>query len=401
MRLAIELYDTHIGELTGTGRSADFTPSVAGIQKFGANSMVLSASIPLTTTMPKNRSARRRNWFEELLPEGDQYEYMLQQSGLRRGDTLSFLAHYGRDIAGALQIWDLDDPSEPHTPQLRRLDASEIRTLLEDPIGSPLANDEHVGKSSLSGVQPKIVLTRQDTGWAQARGGAATTHIFKPALEGRNSTVIYDEEYGARLARGLSLANHDTRIVEFDGLPALQIERFDRIDGTRIHQEDFNQVLGAHGNEKYQELGGVVSLARVAASLQKITAGTELTRFARMVVLSTACGNLDMHTKNLGLLHPADGGITLAPAYDVVPQTHQKNDGKMALAIAGKYRHVEITGEDLRTEISSWGLRKAATLVEQTLQELDALTQTEQPLPQAHAEVYGATRETITRLLNS
>lgn len=104
---------------------------------------------------------------------------MLQQGGLRAGDTPGFLARYGRDMAGALQLWDLDDPTEPAEPGVRPVTAAQIRGLLQDPMGSPLANAPDAGKSSLNGVQPKIVLAHTGNGWAQALGGHPTTHILK------------------------------------------------------------------------------------------------------------------------------------------------------------------------------------------------------------------------------
>ncbi len=100
MRLAVELYGTTIGTLQGDARNFDFTPNEQAIAEFGVNSPVLSVSIPLTATQRRDHAGRRRNWFAELLPEGDQYAYMLAQSGVRRGDTLAFLARYGRDVAG-------------------------------------------------------------------------------------------------------------------------------------------------------------------------------------------------------------------------------------------------------------------------------------------------------------
>src|SRR5690606_26277015 len=108
--------------------------------------------------------------------------------------------------------------------------------------------------------------------------------------------------YGSRIARSLGLASFETWVEEFDGRAALVIERYDRSDGARIHQEDFNQALGASGNQKYQEIGGVVSLRRVADSLQRDVPGSDLRRLAEMVLLAAAIGNLDLHTKNLGLL---------------------------------------------------------------------------------------------------
>src|SRR5690606_5717157 len=126
----------------------------------------------------------------------------------------------------------------------------------------------------------------------------------KPRLSGAPAAVIYDEEYGARLARRLGLMKYVTEISEFDGLPALVIERYDRADGERVHQEDFNQALGAAGNQKYQEYGGVVSLRRIAEVLALHADRSEIHRLARTVVFAVAIGNLDMHAKNISLLHP-------------------------------------------------------------------------------------------------
>jgi serine/threonine-protein kinase HipA len=305
---------------------------------------------------------------------------MLAQSGLRRGDTLGFLARYGRDIAGALQIWDLDDPTEPRTPAVNALTDPQVRRLLEDPLGSPLGNDPLGGKSSLGGVQPKVVLAETADGWAQALGGFPTTHIVKPRLSGAMASVIFDEEYGARLSRKIGLARFDVRVHRFDGLDALVIERFDRHLGQRIHQEDFNQALGAAGNQKYQELGGVVSMGRIASTLRRHAAAGDLQQLARMLVFAVAIGNLDMHAKNLGLLHGADGSVKLAPAYDVVPQAHQANDGRMALACNKKYRHGELTRHDLLAELESWGLRRAEKLLTETMDEIADAIATETPL---------------------
>lgn len=380
MRLAVELHGTVVGKLIGTARTFDFTPTDEGIESFGANSPVLSVAIPLAPAQRRDHASRRRNWFSELLPEGNQYDYMLAQAGLRRDDTPTFLARYGRDLAGALQVWDLDDPTEPRTPSLRELTPSEVRSLLEDPMGSPLANDPQAGKSSLGGVQPKVVLVRTASGWAQALGGYPTTHILKPRLGGNRSTVIYDEEYGSRIARLMGLADFATRIEVFDGLPALVIERFDRESGERIHQEDFSQILGASRTEKYQEVGGIVSLKRIAETLRRHAPETDLRRLARIVVLAVAIGNLDLHTKNLGLLHSSDGHVSLAPAYDVVPQAHLPNDGKLALAVNNTYRHLAVTRDDLHAEFAKWHLGRAGDAIGSALDELSSVVQQEAPL---------------------
>jgi serine/threonine-protein kinase HipA len=110
-----------------------------------------------------------------------------------------------------------------------------------------------------------------------------------------------------------------------------------------------------------------------------------LERLFKLVVLSVAVGNLDMHAKNLSLLHPPDGPMTLSPAYDIVPQAHQPNDGEVALAIGGEYRHAAITLNHLMTEGRIWGLARAAEFAEETLALVLQLASTETPHKRAHA----------------
>jgi serine/threonine-protein kinase HipA len=200
--------------------------------------------------------------------------------------------------------------------------------------------------------------------------------------------VIFDEEYGSRLARAMGLANFSTQIADFDGLQTLVIERFDRVKGKRIHQEDFSQALGASGNQKYQEIGGVVSLRRVADTLQQHAQEEDRVQLARMVVLSIGVGNLDMHTKNIGILHSSDGNLRLAPAYDIVPQTHLAGvDGKVALSVNGTYRHDQLNSEDLVAEFASWGLRNARRLVSEGLADLRTAVAENSAVAGAHPQI--------------
>lgn len=398
MRLAVELGEMRIGVLEGDRRTFDFSPEADAVDVLGVNSTALSVAIPLTMARRRDHAARRRNWFAELLPEGDQYDFMLAQAGLRGADVPAFLARYGRDVAGALQIWNLDDPTEPRTPGLRQLSGREVRGMLEDPMAAPLANDPRAGRSSLGGVQPKVVLTLAENGWAQALGGYPTTHIVKPMLPGANASVIYDEEFGSRLARRMGLSGFATWIDDFADLPALVIERFDRRNGARVHQEDFNQALGAAGSQKYQEIDGVVSLKRIAEVLTRHAPASELRALARTVVLAVGIGNLDMHAKNLGLLHPPEGGVLLTPAYDNVPQAHRSSDGRLALAVNGKYRHAEITQDDLRTEFATWGIRRGSAIMLDAIAELEAIVHEEAPLAGAARSVQSNVKAFVENL---
>lgn len=122
--LAVELYGTRVGVLTGAWRTFDFVPDPAAVAQFGIDSTILSVAIPLTAVAVRSRKARRQIFFRELLPEGRMLARLAQQAALIDQDAIGLLRAFGRDIAGALQIWDPDVPGDrrlavhPH-PQAR------------------------------------------------------------------------------------------------------------------------------------------------------------------------------------------------------------------------------------------------------------------------------------------
>jgi serine/threonine-protein kinase HipA len=384
--LIVELYGAPAGVLTGPWRTFDFLTDPAAVAEFGIDSPILSVAIPLTVVPVRARKERRQNFFRELLPEGRMRSRLAQQAALAEQDVIGLLRGYGRDVAGALQIWDPDVPGEPKQPALEPLSRPGVADMLDHVQQNPLGNKPAGGKTSLAGVQDKIVLARTGSGWNRVIDGWPSTHILKP--ESRDfPTSIYDEEFGARFARAAGLTSFSTWIEEFEGVPAVVIERYDRSPDApqgRIHQEDFSQVLGAAGNQKYQKYGGRVSLARAARVLAATGDNESLKRLFRLAVLSVAVGNLDMHAKNISLLHRPDGSMTLSPAYDVVPQAHQPNDGEVALAIAGEYRHAAITMDHLIAEGRAWGLAEATDLAEETLTTALQLARTQAPDKRAH-----------------
>lgn len=399
--LAVELYGTPVGRLSGSWRTFDFVTEPAAVERFGIDSEILSLAIPLGPVPVRARKERRQNFFRELLPEGRMLTRLAQDAAVAEQDVVGLLRAYGRDIAGALQIWDPEVPGEPKHPALEPLDDAGVAQLLRHVRDNPLGNKPIGGKTSLAGVQDKIVLARADTRWNRVIDGWPSTHILKPESREYPSS-IYDEEYGARVARAAGLTGFETGIGEFDGVPAIVIERYDRAADApqgRIHQEDFSQVLGAAGIQKYQRYGGRVSLERIARVFSHLGDRESLERLFKLVVVSVAVGNLDLHAKNLSLLHPLAGPMTLAPAYDVVPQAHQPNDGELALAVGGEYRHAAITADHLVAEGAAWGLAGAAGLTSETLEVVLSTVHSEQPHDRAHPGLAAQIEGFASRLL--
>ena len=399
--LAVELYGSRVGALVGDWRTFDFVTDPVAAQAFGIDSPILSVAIPLAPAPIRARKDRRQNFFRELLPEGQMLSHLARGSGLAEHDVIGLLRTFGRDLAGALQIWDPELPGEPLRPALEPLSTDAVASMLREVRRDPLGNRIPTGKTSLAGVQDKIVLARTESGWNRSLDGWPSSHIAKPESR-EHPTMIYDEEYGARFARDLGLTSFATSIEEFDDVPAIVIERYDRsseMPDGRIHQEDFNQVLGASGIQKYQRFGGKVNLERIATVLTAMADRDSLQRLFKLVTLSVAVGNLDLHAKNISLLHRPDGSMDLAPAYDVVPQAHQPNDGQLALAIDGEFHHAAMTIDHLVAEGRTWGLADADDIAEATLVQILDLVSIEHPDTRSYPRLTDDIRQFTSNVL--
>jgi serine/threonine-protein kinase HipA len=285
---------------------------------------------PLSLSLPTTRTAfdpaESRPFFEALLPEGVVREQVAAQLKLSAGDSYGLLAALGRDCAGAIQVVEARRMSEP--PAVRWLDPAAVDELIAALPSRPLGlrgADERV-RLSLAGVQRKAVLVRDDDGrYGEPLNGHPTTHILKPELaDGAFEGIAVNEHFCMRLAARCGLAAANVALERFAGRPCLVVERFDR-DRTaqpvrRLHQEDLCQALGITPDFKYQHRDWAQpsydGLGRLldAHALQP---GRDRLAVADHAVFHVLVGNADAHAKNVSVLH-VDGGVRLAPLYDVV-----------------------------------------------------------------------------------
>lgn len=399
--LHVALYGEPVGALIGERDDFSFSVDPAAIERFGLGSTQMSIAIPFFERGSRRNEAIERNFFEELLSEGSVRAQLAANARVDANNTMALLARYGRDVAGALQIWDPYDPLESRTPASRPVTDAEIGTMFDEVRSNPLGNKGRRRLSSLAGVQDKVLLARVDSGWAEPLDGYPSTHILKPQ-SGRHRSLIFDEEFGSRFARGLDLADFDTRIVVFAGHSALAVERYDRGEHLeRLHQEDFNQVLGKRGDAKYEVMPGDGRLRSIAGVLREHSRSIEIRKLAKMVALSLALGNLDLHAKNISVLHLPGGEVTLSPMNDVVPQLHMDVDDEVALLINGKSDYYAIDGADLLEEVQSWGVRNARRQIVEALEQTLDIARSETPLPGADASLTSVIARNTTRLLES
>jgi len=355
-RLNVELYGVLLGTLTPRGRGVEFTTIPSAFEHYPVASTIMSLAVPLSLRYTAPQRKRGTNFFTELLPEGRNLRWLTQTVSPEERSAYGLLRKYGKDSAGALLIYDPEDPTATKNPKAEKLSESKIRSLFEHMPQEPLANAPLSGKTSLGGMQGKIVLSKKDDSWYRGHFGHPSTHILKPSVP-EFPTMIYDEAFCMQMAYEAGLTSHPIWIESFDGSDALVIERFDRDTAApngRIHQEDFNQALGAQGEQKYQEIGGKVTAKRIAQTLERFGAEGDVQAFAAQLIFAVAIGNLDMHAKNVSIFHFPDATIKLTPTYDQVPLRHQNTDGRMALAVGGEYVHANLTRAHIANELLSW-----------------------------------------------
>lgn len=138
--LIVELYGIRVGTLIGSWRTFDLRIDPAFVDRFGIDSPIISVAIPLTAVPVRARRERRQNFFNAMLPEGRMLSRLAQEAGVEAYDVIGLLRRFGRDVAGAIQIWDHDVPGEPRRPSLVPTSNADVAELLKHVRENPLGN---------------------------------------------------------------------------------------------------------------------------------------------------------------------------------------------------------------------------------------------------------------------
>jgi len=111
---------------------------------------------------------------------------------------------------------------------------------------------------------------------------------------------------------------------------AFAIKRFDRDQNTRIHMEDFAQVLVKYPHEKYKS----ANYEKIAKVLYQFSGDglADVQQFARRLLVNILLANGDAHLKNWSLLYEDKMTPMLSPAYDIVTtRVYIENEIEFAL----------------------------------------------------------------------
>jgi len=195
-------------------------------------------------------------------------------------------------------------------------------------------------RMSISGVQDKISLKIADNRLIPTSQNG--TYLLKPVPLMEYGELITDvaknEHFTMQLASQVfKLETAVNGLIAFsDGELAYITKRFDRVDGTKIKQEDFASLAQrseqSHGkNYKYD-----YSYEEIAQLIKKYLPAyrVEIVNYFKLILFNYLIGNGDAHLKNFSVLQRKTEDYGLTPAYDLLSSSiHLPNESRTALEL--------------------------------------------------------------------
>ncbi|MBI2377539.1 MAG: HipA domain-containing protein [Deltaproteobacteria bacterium] len=251
IRAEVRVYGELVGRLEREASKTRFRPDVDWLHRNQRPPLGLAF---LGTPQPPVVGTRLPAYFENLLPEeGSALRLWLSQKLGVRNDALALLLKVGRDLTGAVEV------TQEETGE----------TSLPSP--SDATGDSPEIRFSLAGMQLKMSMVRQGERFAFPARSKSGRWIIKFPGE---SYVGLPEVEAATMdwAAAMSLPVPKFAVFSFDQLEGIEniqfvnpppkvfgIERFDRRNDGRLHQEDMAQALGLFPEQKYAGNGAVTT----------------------------------------------------------------------------------------------------------------------------------------------
>ncbi len=294
-------------------------------------------------------------WFANLLPEGPLRQMIARRVGVHERGSFFILGHLGDDLPGDVRVRPASTETLVDPPE-NEMSALEI----------PINTGDGDLKFSLAGVQLKFSVFREGRGLTIPVAGRDGNYIVK--LPDSRFDGVPENEYSMMTwASNVGISVPSFELVETGSIGNLPIEvaatkgksflihRFDRVDGTRLHIEDFAQILnrfptfqGKYGGANYETVGRI---------LNSLGGEKDVAELVRRLVANVAMGNGDAHLKNWSLIYPDGRNGVLSPAYDLVStMSYVRSAETLALNLAGTKRFEDIHLESFRRMSRKIGL---------------------------------------------
>lgn len=345
------------------------------------NAFPLCPQLPLHAVAqpsPDQHSAIVRQFFENLLPEGEALDHAANANGISKSNLIGLSLALGRETAGALRL-SADDAPPVEAEQLREIEPTELSERIAAREQMPFSVWDGQVRLSIAGYQDKIAVYERDKHLYLVNGGTlASTVIVKPVpARPQLASLPGNEFFCMQLARAAGLPVADVWL-EYLPQPVLFVRRFDRMERQnavdRLHMIDGCQALGLSVGMKYErpygdrpevrEIRDGASLRSLFEAINQYSVQPLVDRMTllRWAIFQVLIGNSDAHGKNVSFF-VAPGGLVLAPTYDLVciPALEEAQLSRtLAMAIGDSFEATEITAFDWAQLGHQAGLRMSA-----------------------------------------
>ncbi|GHT79897.1 HipA domain-containing protein [Actinomycetota bacterium] len=340
-----------------------------------------------------------------LIPDNHDVRRQIgRQFDISPNNPMALLSKIGLDCAGAVRFCQPEQvaPVLKNTGSLEPLSNKAIAQKLRDlinSIGGIQLNDQE--SWSLAGAQAKMALRQENGKWNLAYGAEPTTHILKPGIAELDYQAL-NEYVCMKVAQKIGLNVSKANYLEFDGVPAICVERYDRLrlDDNRlirVHQEDICQSLSVNPDNKYSADGGPTA-DEILDLLAKIGRPNTRTKnredFVKALFFNYLMMAPDAHAKNYSLLLLADS-VRLAPLYDIASGApYTKNYGELRYKRAA----MRIGGENSFGSLTRVNLEKFANKNGFTEEwATDLMQQMAKDIPETIEEVFDETAALVDK----
>ena len=303
---------------------------------------------------PWNTNQQLHPVFSNLLPEGALREWFAAILKIHTNNEFPLFNHLLDDLPGAIIAEGVDPDDIPEGVLDHR---TRIKVI-------PKTTSRDKVHFSLAGVQMKFSMHQSDGRYHISQPGRLGEWIVKTPSTIHNEVPL--NEYTAmHLASLVSIDVPEIKLIKMSELTSIPdiklpdeeyayaIRRFDRGENqSRIHTEDFAQVLfeyahGKYDSTNYEQVGKII----YQYSGNKLANTQQL---ARRILVNILLANGDAHLKNWTLIYPDTITAELAPAYDILTTKAYINDEQeFALNLNGNKDWYKVTLE----HFEAWSTR--------------------------------------------
>ena len=371
IQLDIWLDRNLIGHLTHDARANRFHFAYTEAWKQAPRCFPISPQLPLEpppAQTPEAHSTQVRQFFENLLPEGEALDHAAQAAGTSKSNLVGLLIALGKETAGAVRV-EVPAASPAGGIQSDRRSQDGLRPITPEELSERIRKRAEVPFSvwdgqvrlSIAGYQDKIAVYENEGRWYLVNDERlASTVIVKPVPTNPNLASLPANEFMCmQLAQRVGLTVAATRLVEVPE-QVLLVTRFDRAEERdrvqRLHVIDGCQALGMPVFMKYEQAYGEgvhvrhirdgVSFAKLFKLLeQSPQPARDKQALLRWAIFQILIGNTDAHGKNVSFFYDIQG-LRLAPAYDLVCMpalAHQALSQKYAMAVGDAFDEASLS----------------------------------------------------------